>query len=302
MADLVAQHIVTASVYLDVDPVQAYKHAAFAASRAGRVPAVREIAGITAHRLGKYAEALRELRAAQRMSGDFDTTALIADCQRGLGRPEKVLEMLQDGEADKLGEVAKIEFLMVVAGAYADLGDMDKAVATHELPALREKVDGEWQVRLWVSYSDALTAAGRAEEGQKWLKLAAKADTEQITDAAERLGWEAPDRVLESDEVLEVIDSFDYEAEAEEKARLKEERRAAWAAANAEADHADDADEADEAADADDDNDDDLLAAADAITEGEVHEIGVDSEDEHDDFAELREAGIDPAEFEDDAK
>jgi len=46
----------------------------------------------------------------------------MADCERGLGRPEKALEMAQGPEAKELDKGTQIELRIVAAGARRDLG------------------------------------------------------------------------------------------------------------------------------------------------------------------------------------
>ncbi len=206
-----ARHLVAAGALVEDDPETAVAHARFAARRGGRVGVVRETYGITAYRAGDYATALKELRTAVRITGRYDLLPMIADCERGLGRPEKALDLAASPEAEKLDAVPTIEMMIVVAGAYADTGDISTALASLEMPALRQKVNGAWQVRLWVAYADLLEQAGRSEEAHRWLTLAADTDTELLTDAAERLGRPAPvqeDPSWEDDEQVTVIDAF----------------------------------------------------------------------------------------------
>src|SRR5699024_9620492 len=105
-----------------------------------------------------------------------------------------------------------------VAGAYADTGDIGTALRTLEIPALRHKVEGRWQVRLWVAYADLLEKADRQEEARRWITLAADTDTEGLTDAAERLGRPAPARAEQptwaDDEQISVLDAYDPDADA----------------------------------------------------------------------------------------
>ncbi len=201
----------------DTDTETSQAHARFAARIGGRVGGVREAYGIIAYRAGDFRTASRELRTALRITGRTDLLPMIADCERGLGRPERALDIAASDDASKLGVVAAIELMIVVAGAYADTGDIQTALRTLEIPALRHKVDGRWQVRLWVAYSDLLARAERHEEAKRWLTLAADADTEGVTDAAERLGRPVPqaedEPTWEDDEQIAVLDAYDPEAE-----------------------------------------------------------------------------------------
>jgi hypothetical protein len=199
-ADTVARHLVMAGRLLDDDPETAYLHAAAAAKRAGRVGAVREAAGLTAYRSGRYAEALSELRAARRITGDHSTLPVMADCERGLGRPERALEIAAGPEVANLDAAARVELLIVASGARRDLGQLDAAVLALQGPALRPHLRKPWSARLFYAYADALEAAGRVEEATTWFGHADEADSEDETDADVRLAELAGVTFLEQDD------------------------------------------------------------------------------------------------------
>ena len=92
-ADYVAKHLVMAGDLLDEDPEAALEHARAARNRASRIAAIREAVGIAAYHCGDWAQALSELRAARRMGSKSPLLALIADCERGVGRPERAIEL-----------------------------------------------------------------------------------------------------------------------------------------------------------------------------------------------------------------
>lgn len=172
---------------LDDDARSALAHARAARQRAGRIAVVREAAGITAYHAGEWAEALSELRAARRMSGGAGLLAVMADCERGLGRPEKAIELGRSEEARALSGEDASELRIVVAGARMDLGQYDQAVVTLQTSDLDPDRVGTPAARLFYAYADALVAAGRAEEGVQWFLHSAAADLEGVTDAEERI-------------------------------------------------------------------------------------------------------------------
>lgn len=165
-ADGVARHLVMAGRLLDTDPELAYEHAQAAVRRAGRVDVVREAAGITAYRTGRYAEALRELRTVRRLSGSEEHLALMADCERGLGRPERAIAMSQEDAARTLPEEAQAELAIVVSGARLDMGDPEAALAALSVPAAA-RATGEVAVRIVEARAEALRAAGRHDEADR---------------------------------------------------------------------------------------------------------------------------------------
>ena len=87
-ADLVARHLVMAGRLIDDDPKSAYAHAEAARRRLPRIAVVREAVGLCAYANGDWAEALAELRASRRINGSVDHLPVMADCERGLGRPD----------------------------------------------------------------------------------------------------------------------------------------------------------------------------------------------------------------------
>ncbi|WP_433604349.1 hypothetical protein [Prescottella agglutinans] len=186
-ANTVARHLVMASRLIEDDPRLALAHARAARQRAGRIAVVRETAGITAYHAGEWAEALSELRAARRMSGGPGFLAVMADCERGLGRPERAIELGRSDEARALTGDEASELRMVVAGARMDLGQFDQAVVTLQTSDLDAKRTGSAAARLFYAYADALVAAGRVEDGLKWFLNSAAADLDGETDAEERV-------------------------------------------------------------------------------------------------------------------
>ena len=114
-----------------------------------------------------------------------DPARLIADCERGLGRPEKALELGRSEEARKLTGDEATELRIVLAGARMDLGQYDQAVVTLQTPDLDPERTGTPAARLFYAYADALVAAGRTEEGLQWFLHSAGADIEGVTDAVD---------------------------------------------------------------------------------------------------------------------
>jgi tetratricopeptide (TPR) repeat protein len=184
-AKVVARHLVCVNLFIDSDPQRAHLHGMAAAHHAGRLAIARETAGYAAYRAGKYEIALRELRAAHRISGDVSIWPVMADCERGLGRPLKALEMAGSPEVSRLEKAEEIEMRIVAAGARRDLREMDAAVITLTCKELKNE-SAEWSVRLRYAYADALDAAGRTAEAREWFKKCAQIDRESSTDALER--------------------------------------------------------------------------------------------------------------------
>jgi len=185
-AEFVGAHLVAAGQAIDTDPKKALEHARAARGRGARVAAVREATGLAAYHAGEWAEALSELRAARRISGDAGNIAVMADCERALGRPERALKAIEDPVVPKLDSGTRAELLIVVAGARRDLNQLDAALAVFERGGLDVKNPKPGSARFWYAYADALAAANRTEEAIQWFGAAAKADFDDETDAADR--------------------------------------------------------------------------------------------------------------------
>ncbi len=175
LATRVGQHLVMAGRLIEEDPALALAHAQAARDLAPRVAILRETCGITAYGAGDYSRAVRELRAARRISGSDDLLPLIADSERGIGRPEKALDVLAEAPKRLPVETA-IELLIVGAGARRDLGDPEAAVLMLQRDELSAAIGPAWLPRLRYAYADALQAAGRPEEAERWFALADEAD------------------------------------------------------------------------------------------------------------------------------
>ncbi|MFN3007008.1 tetratricopeptide repeat protein [Mycolicibacterium wolinskyi] len=186
-ADYVARHLVAAGNLLDEDPEAALAHARAARSRAGRLAAVREAVGIAAYHCGDWAQALAELRAARRMGSKSPLLAMIADCERGVGRPERAIELARSAEAAALTGDDADELRIVAAGARSDLGQFEQALSILSTPQLDPGSTGQTAARLFYAYADTLLALDRADEALQWFINAAAADVEGVTDAEDRI-------------------------------------------------------------------------------------------------------------------
>ncbi|UPK73200.1 tetratricopeptide repeat protein [Nocardioidaceae bacterium SCSIO 66511] len=186
-ADLVARHLAMAGLLIEDDPQLAYRHARAARDRASRIAVVREACGETAYASGDFNEALRELRAARRMNGQVHYIALIADCERALGRPERALDLDTPQVREKLDDAGVAELAIVVAGARRDLGQPEAAARFLERESLHSSSREPWVARLRYAYADVLAELGRTTEAIEWFHRTVAVDGNRATDAEERL-------------------------------------------------------------------------------------------------------------------
>ncbi|NEB95965.1 hypothetical protein G3I21_30505 [Streptomyces bauhiniae] len=192
---------------IDEDPEGAYGYSRVALRLASRVAAVREAAGFAAYANQKYSEALAEFRAARRMTGNTELWPVMADCERGLGRPEKALDMAGAPEVQKLDKAGQVEMRLVAAGARRDLDQLDAAIVTLQSPELASNSVQPWTARLRYAYADALLAVGREGEAREWFAKAVEADRDGSTDASDRLAE------LDGVEFVDAMDEDDAETE-----------------------------------------------------------------------------------------
>lgn len=193
LAEIVAGHLLLAGELIDEDPERAYAHAEAARRRAARLPIVREGAAETAYAAGKYDVALGEYRALRRMTGSADYLPVMADCERALGRPQQALRLVREAAGQPMEPASAVELRIIEAGARHDLGQTAEAArllraaikdlgnrgttAAMRLPA----------ARLHYALADVLLDLGDPSGGYRELVAAAELDTEQETDAQERV-------------------------------------------------------------------------------------------------------------------
>ncbi|WIB77051.1 hypothetical protein DEJ28_15560 [Curtobacterium sp. MCPF17_002] len=185
---------------VDDDPETANQHALSAARRAGRVGVVRETAAITAYRLGDFGTALRELRTYRRISGRNDQLPMMVDCERGLGRPERALELGRSVDRAALDTAVQVELAIAMSGARLDLGNPTAALGELEIPQLDPSTAYTWSPALYSAYAATLEELGRQDEADEWWARVDRA-AEALAEVADENAWETVDVVEEEVEV-----------------------------------------------------------------------------------------------------
>ncbi|PBB07670.1 hypothetical protein CKW39_11835 [Kocuria sp. WRN011] len=223
-AERVAQHLVMAARYLEVDPEFALEHANAAVRKAGRIAVVREATGVAAYAAEDYALALKELRTHRRISGSEEHLPLIVDCQRALGKAEKALEEAQSSAVEKLDAAGKVELAIVVSGIHSDAGDKQASLAALQIPQLDKNRGFSYSPRLFRAYAEALRGVGRDKEALSWERQAI------VAEAALGLGQ------FSEPEIVDLGDDIDLDA-AKETVREAGERHSENVDATAETPH-----------------------------------------------------------------
>jgi hypothetical protein len=134
------------------------------------------------------------------MSGDPGYRAVLADCERALGRPEVALRLVVETLAQNPDDEETTELRLVEAGARRDLGEasaarlvLEDALGRRTRPEDLDPSDSG-RLRLAVAYADLLRAEGQEEAAERW--------TAAVTEIA-------PDLLEDSDDELDVV--FDEE-------------------------------------------------------------------------------------------
>lgn len=206
-AGVVGQHLAAAGGLLDEDPAAALLHAQAARERASRIAVVREAVGVAAYHAGDFTEAARELRAYRRMSGDDSYRAVLADCERALGRPDVALRLVGEALTDGPAAEEVVELRLVEAGARQDLGELPAAALVLEAalggrPTPEQLTPGDLgQLRLATAYADLLVARGDEQQAHVWFEAVMAADLDDETGVAARFDDVEDDDVEDDDEL-----------------------------------------------------------------------------------------------------
>ncbi|MFT3798704.1 hypothetical protein [Microbacterium sp.] len=197
-AEQVARHLAMAARLIDDDPELAHQHALAASRSAGRIAIVRETVAITAYALGDFALAVRELRTYRRISGRDDQIALLVDSERGVGRPDRALEVGRAVDRASLPVDVRVELAIAMSGARLDLGETERALQELDIPELDPDRAFSWSPGLFAARAAVLEELGRTDEAAQWQHRAEVA--EQALDAVD-----ADREVLEIDEIEELV-------------------------------------------------------------------------------------------------
>ena len=204
-AERVARHLAMVGLLIDQDPELAHEHALAAAARAARIGLVRETVGITAYTIGDFAVALRELLTFRRISGSNDQLPLMVDCERGLGRPDRALELGRSVDRASLLPGVRVNLAIAMSGARLDKGENDLALAELQIPELNPEKVFPYSVPLFFAYADTLEILGKDAEAKRWFSLAERAQVALD-------GNPGPE-----DEVFQVLEEFEIPVRTERK-------------------------------------------------------------------------------------
>lgn len=156
------------------------------AERAPGAAAVRELHGLTLYRMGRWAEAIKELDAFRALTGSYDQHPVLADCHRALRHWKKVETLWEElRQASPAGEVVA-EGRIVMAGAMADRGDIRGAIALLEKARTDVKRPKLHHLRLWYALADLYERAGEIPHARELFRRVLAHDRD-FADVPERL-------------------------------------------------------------------------------------------------------------------
>lgn len=149
-----------------------------------RSGSVREMLGLSYYRNGQFKEAARELSAFRRLAGSTEQNPVLADCYRAMQKPERAIELCNELD-DSVPDAIWYEGAIVAAGALADMGRVDEAIARIETLDLEPASAADHHLRAWYVLGDLLERRGRFTQALSYFEVVAAADAES-TDAPER--------------------------------------------------------------------------------------------------------------------
>jgi tetratricopeptide (TPR) repeat protein len=141
---------------------------------------VRELYGLTLYRLGRWAQAKRELEAFRTQTNSVEQHPVLADCYRALGQYAEVEELWDELRAASPSAELVAEGRIVAAGALADQGRVDDAIAVLEAAAKPTKRPKQHHLRLAYALADLYERAGEAPQARELFGRVAASDPDFV--------------------------------------------------------------------------------------------------------------------------
>jgi thioredoxin-like negative regulator of GroEL len=150
------------------------------AESAPGVAGLRELYGLSLYRLGRWKQAVAELEAFRTLSDSVDQHPVLADSYRALGRYHEVEALWDELRAASPSSELVAEGRIVAAGALADQGRLDDALALLEpavKPARRAKPH---HLRVAYALADLYERAGDLPRARELFQRVAAADPDFV--------------------------------------------------------------------------------------------------------------------------
>jgi len=145
-----------------------------------------EISGLANYRMGHWREAATALEQARQLREDPALLPVLADCYRGMKRWTAVDSLWREIRELSPSHEVMAEARIVVAGAYADRGELKQAIALMEPTQKVPKKVRDYHLRQWYVLADLLDRAGDTMGAARWFREVLAHDAD-FADARERL-------------------------------------------------------------------------------------------------------------------
>jgi tetratricopeptide (TPR) repeat protein len=150
------------------------------AEQAPGVSSVRELYGLTLYRLGRWAQAKRELEAFRTQTGSTEQHPVLADCARALGQFAEVEELWDELRAASPSAELVAEGRIVAAGALADQGRLDEAIRLLEAGSKPIKRPKLHHLRIAYALADMYERAGDLPRARELFGRVAASDADFV--------------------------------------------------------------------------------------------------------------------------
>jgi tetratricopeptide (TPR) repeat protein len=150
------------------------------AEQAPSASSVRELYGLTLYRLGRWAQAVRELEAFRTQTGSTEQHPVLADSYRALGRYAEVEELWEELRQESPSAELVAEGRIVAAGALADQGRLPEAIRLLEAAPKRTGRPKLHHLRIAYALADLYERAGELPRARELFGLVADADPDFV--------------------------------------------------------------------------------------------------------------------------
>ncbi len=113
------------------------------------LPALDELHALTLYRMGKWAQAARELEDLSARTGSFDQHPVLMDCHRALDNVDRVGELFEELRHSSPTPEVMAEGRVVFANTLADHGEIDRAISILSRSGKSIKNPRQFHVRQW---------------------------------------------------------------------------------------------------------------------------------------------------------
>jgi tetratricopeptide (TPR) repeat protein len=145
-----------------------------------------EISGLASYRTGRWREAAEALEQARQLHPDPALLPVLADCYRAMKRWTAVDTLWREIRESSPSHDVMAEARIVVAGSYADRGELKDAIALMEPAQKPPKKVREYHLRQWYVLADLLDRAGDTMGASRWFREVLANDAD-FADTRERL-------------------------------------------------------------------------------------------------------------------